>query len=377
MTTKICGVSITRARVSVTGAFLLHGAVFSFWYARLPAIQQRLELSPAELGFALFGAPAGLLVAMPAVAALVARKGSRPVVAAAPLYLGTVVLPALAVDTVTLLLALVLVGAASGVLDIAMNAQGIAVERASGDTLFSSLHAAFSFGALAGAAVAVAAGGVAALPYLTVNAVVGAALAAALAPGLLDDRGNPDAPLFAPPDRRLAALGVIAFCALLAEGSVFDWSGVYLTTQAGTTARLAPLGLAAFSLFMGVGRLGGDRAAARAGSSRTACGGALLAALGLGVALLLATPAAAVAGFALMGLGLSVVFPLTLRAAALGSSGAAAPSLAAVSTAGYGGLLLGPPVIGVLADAAGLRSALGLACLLCAVAAALAARCLR
>lgn len=360
--------------MSVTGAFLLHGAVFSSWYARLPAIQQRLELSPAELGFALFGAPAGLLVTMPMIAVLVARKGSRPVVAAAPLYLGTVVLPALAIDMVSLFVALVLVGAASGALDIAMNAQGIAVEQASGGALFSSLHAAFSFGALAGAAIAVAGGGVAALPYLAVNAVVGAVLAAALAPGLLDDRGNPDEPLFARPDRRLAVLGVIAFCALLAEGAVFDWSGVFLTTQAGTTARLAPLGLAAFSLFMGVGRLSGDHAATRVGSSPTACGGALLATIGLATALVLATPVASVVGFALMGLGLSVVFPLTLRAAALGSRGAAAPSLAAVSTAGYGGLLLGPPLIGTLAEAAGLRSALGLACVLCAVAAALAGR---
>lgn len=359
--------------MSVTGTFFLHGAVFSSWYARLPAIQERLELSPGELGIALFGAPAGLLVAQPVIGALAARTGSRPIVAAAPLYLGAVVLPALAVNTVTLLLALVLVGAASGVLDIAMNAQGLAVERASARALFSSLHAAFSFGALAGAGVAAATANGAALLYLAVSAVVGAVLAAALAPGLLHDRGNPDAPLFARPSRRLAALGVIAFCALLAEGAVFDWSGVYLTTQVGTTAGLAPLGLAAFSLLMGVGRLAGDRAAARAGSTPTARAGALLAALGLGVALGLATPVAAIVGFAFMGLGLSVVFPLTLRASALGGQAAAAPSLAAVTTVGYGGLLVGPPVIGLLAEATGLRSALGLVCLLCAVTAALAA----
>ncbi len=367
-----------RARVSVTGTFFLHGAVFSSWYARLPAIQERLELSPGELGIALFGGPAGLLVAQPLIGALAARTGSRPIVAAAPLYLGAVVLPALAVNTVTLFLALVLVGAASGVLDIAMNAQGLAVERASARDLFSSLHAAFSFGALTGAGVATATAGVAALPYLAASAVVGAVSATALAPGLLADRGDPDAPLFARPSRRLAALGVLAFCALLAEGAVFDWSGVYLITQTGTTAGLAPLGLAAFSLLMGVGRLVGDRAAARAGTTDTARGGALLAALGLGVALALATPVAAIVGFALMGLGLSVVFPLTLRASTLGAStsgdhAAAAPSLAAVTTVGYGGLLAGPPVIGLLAEATDLRSALALVCLLCAVAAALAA----
>ncbi|MGH3512271.1 MAG: MFS transporter [Pseudonocardiaceae bacterium] len=365
-------VSIARARVSVTGTFFLHGAVFSSWYARLPAIQERLDLTPGQLGIALFGAPAGLLVAQPAVGALAARTGSRPIVAAAPLYLGAVVMPALAVDAVTLLLALVLVGAASGILDIAMNAQGLAVERVSGRHLFSSLHAAFSFGALAGAGVAAAAAGVAALPFLVASALVGAVGVATLAPGLLHDRGVPGVPLFARPSRRLAALGVIAFCALLAEGSIFDWSSIYLATQVGTTAGVAPLGLAGFSLCMGVGRLAGDSVAARAGSTATARGGALVAALGLGVALVWATPTASVAGFALMGLGLSVVFPLTLRASALVSQAAAAPSVAAVSTVGYGGLLIGPPVIGVLADATDLRAALALACLLCGVAAALA-----
>jgi MFS family permease len=364
-------VSIVRARVSVTGTFFLHGAVFSSWYTRLPAIQQRLELTPGQLGIALFGAPAGLLIAQPAVGALAARTGSRPIVAAAPFYIGAVVLPALAVDTVTLLLALVLVGAASGVLDIAMNTQGLAVERASGKHLFSSLHAAFSFGVLAGAGAAAAAPGVAALSFLAASALVGAVGVAVLAPGLLRDRGVPGVPLFARPSRRLAAMGVIAFCALLAEGAVFDWSGIYLVTQVGTTAGVAPLGLAGFSLCMGVGRLAGDCAAARAGSTATARAGALVAALGLGVALVWATPVAAVAGFALMGLGLSVVFPLTLRASA-SENQAAAPSVAAVSTVGYGGLLIGPPVIGVLADATDLRAALALACLLCGVAAALA-----
>jgi hypothetical protein len=165
---------------------------------------------------------------------------------------------------------------------------------------------------------------------------------------------------------------VIAFCALLAEGAVFDWSSIYLATQVKTTAEVAPLGLAGFSLCMGVGRLAGDSVAARAGSTSTARGGALIAALGLGGALVAATPVAAVAGFALMGVGLSVVFPLTLRASALGSEAAAAPSVAAVSTVGYGGLLVGPPVIGLLANATDLRVALVLGCLLCGVAAALA-----
>jgi predicted MFS family arabinose efflux permease len=361
------------AQVSVAGVFFLNGAVFSGWYARLPAIQERLDLSPEALGIALVGAPVGLLLAQPLVGAVAARRGSRALVAAAPLYLAAVVLPALAVDAATLLLALLVVGAANGALDIAMNAQGVVVERAAGRRLFNSLHAAFSFGVLAGAglASAAAAAGVAPLPNLATSAVLGAAGAAALAPGLVPDSGDPSGPRLARPSRRLAALGVIAFCALLAEGAVFDWSGVYLAGEAGARAGVAPLGLAAFSLCMGIGRLLGDRVAALAGSSATTRAGALLAALGLGLGLAIPTPAAAIAGFALMGIGLSAVFPLTLRASSA-EEGAPGPALAAVSTVGYSGFLTGPPAIGLLAGASDLRSALLLVCGACLVAAALA-----
>jgi len=340
----------------------------------VPAIQEHLDLDPGELGIALFGAPAGLLVAQPLAGALAVRHGSRPLVAAAPLYVIAVVLPALAGSLATLLLAVVVVGAANGVLDIAMNTQGVEVERLAGRRLFSSLHAAFSFGALAGAAsaAAVAGAGVDPLPHLACVAVVSAGVAVDLARGLVRDDGRPGEPHFARPSRRLAALGAIAFCALLAEGSVYDWSGVYLSAAAEAAAGTAPLGLAAFSLTMGFGRLLGDSVAERAGAAGVIRGGASVAALGLGVALALPEPAAAVAGFALMGVGLSVVFPLTLRAA--GVHGAAAgPDLAAVSTVGYVGFLAGPPLIGVLADASSLRGALALVCAL-GVTAALAAR---
>jgi MFS family permease len=166
-------------------------------------------------------------------------------------------------------------------------------------------------------------------------------------------------------------LGVIAFCALLAEGAVFDWSSVYLASETGASAGFAPLGLAVFALFMGVGRLLGDPASARLGDVPTTRGGAVLAALGLGLALAVGTPGAGLAGFALMGLGLSAVFPLTLRASGF-QGHSPGPSLAAVSTVGYTGFLAGPPVIGLLAEAGDLRSALVLVCALSLLAALLA-----
>jgi MFS family permease len=368
-------VTLLRQHLTVAAVFFLNGAVFSSWYGRVPAIQEDLGLGAGVLGVALLGAPIGLLAAQPVVGAVAARRGSRSIVAAAPLFLAAVVLPALATNAATLFCALLVVGGANGALDIAMNAQGFGVERAAGRRLFNSLHAAFSFGALAGAlgAALAASAGLDPLAHLAIVAAAGALAAAALAPGLLRDRGDPHAARIARPSRRLAALAAIAFCALLAEGAVFDWSGVYLTTEAAAAAGAAPLGLAAFSLCMGLGRLGADAAAARAGSGRTAATGALLAASGLGLALATAAVGWSIAGFAVMGLGLAAVFPLALRSAGFHGD-APAPGLTAVSTVGYSGFLLGPPLIGLVAEVTSLRSALLIVCALCAVAAGLASQ---
>lgn len=369
--------SARHARVTITAIFFLNGATFAAWYARLPAIQNDLGLSPGALGLALLGAPLGLLVAQPVAGALIARRGSRAVVALAPLSLVLVVLPALAVSLPTLLLATVGVGAANGVLDIAMNAQGLTVERRAERPLFSSLHAAFSFGALggAGAAAAVAGAGVAPVPHLLVAGGVAAVVAAVLSPGLLadEDTASRRAPRLARPTRRLLALGAIAFCALLAEGSVFDWSGIFMTSEAGASPGVAPLGLAAFSLAMGLGRLAGDPATERLGPVRLARAGGLLAAAGLGAGLLIGRPAPAIAGFVVMGFGLAAIVPLVFRAAGTGGA-VAGPALAAVSTLGYTGFLVGPPLIGLLAELVGLRSALAAVCATCLAVVALAGR---
>lgn len=364
-------------RTAVTAIFFLNGAAFSSWYSRLPAIQDRLDLGPGAVGLALLGAPLGLLVAQPAVGALIARHGSRPLVAAAPIWLGAVILPAFAVDVLTLLAAVTIVGAANGTLDISMNAQGLAVERAAGKRLFSSLHAAFSFGALAGAVLAgvVAALGVPPATHLGGVALIGAVISLALVPSLLHDRpdGVDRGPRFARPSRRLAVFGAIALAVLLSEGAIFDWSGIFLASEQRAGPGLAPMGLAAFSLTMGIGRLLADPAADRFGEEMVARGGALAGATGLGLALATGSVAVSIADFEVTGLGLAAVFPLTLRAAARNPA-TAGPDLAAVSTLGYLGLFLGPPAIGVLAEQTGLRAALLLVCAACLVAAIFAFR---
>ncbi|MBA3262007.1 MAG: MFS transporter [Thermoleophilaceae bacterium] len=364
-----------RPRAAVTAVFFLNGLVFSSWYSRLPDIQDRLDLGTGELGLALLGAPVGLLIAQPLTGALAATVGPRRLVAAAPIWLAAGVAPALAVDAPTLALGTLAVGAANGVLDVAMNVEGLAVERAGHKRIFNSLHAAFSFGALAGAAI----GGLAAsaeldpLPHLAIVVTFGAAAATLASRGLPPAAAEPPTAgsRFARPSRRLAALGVVAFCALLAEGAVFDWSGIFIRRETDAAVGLAPAGLAAFNLAMGFGRLSADHISEQLGSAQLVRAGALIAAAGLGAALLLATPAGAVAGFAVMGLGLAAVFPLALRAAGYDPA-TAGPSVAAVSSVGYAGLLTGPPAIGLLAEVLGLGGALACVCGLLALAAALA-----
>lgn len=366
-----------RARIAATAVFFVNGAVFSSLFARLPAIKADLGLSDGELGAALLFSTVGLLGAQVVAGGLAVRYGSRAVMrVVAPSYCAAVALPALVPTGETFALALLVLGAANGALDLAMNVQGAAVEARYRRPLMSSLHAAFSFGALtgAGAGALLAAADVAPATHLTGVAVLAGAAVVVATGGLLAPEpsdGRRAAPLLARPSRRLATLGALAFCVLLAEGAVADWSAIYLRESVGSSQAVAAVGLAAFSLTMGVGRLAGDRIALAIGPPALAGAGSLLAATAMGAALAAQRPAATIAGLAAMGLGLAAVFPLVVSAAADRPDVAPGAAIAAVSTTGYTGFMVGPPLIGLLAELGTLRAALLLPALLCLLAAAL------
>ncbi len=365
-----------RARVAVTAIFFLNGAAFAGLFSRLPELQREHGLSDGALGLILLGGTLGLMVSQLLAGALVVRTGSRPVTLAGALG-GAVLLPlpALAPSAGLFAAAMITVLTVNGVLDVAMNTQGIAVERRHPRRIFASFHAAFSFGALAGAAAGglSATAGVAPEGQLVGAAIVLAVLALAVRPWLLEAAADArrEGPAFARPSRALAALGAVAFCVLLAEGAVNDWSAIHLRRSLEASPGLAAAGLAAFSLTMGIGRLAADRLADALGAQRIVRLGGLLAAGGLSLALLGGSPAAGIAGFAAMGAGLSGIFPLALDAATRTGT-EAGPALAAVSTTGYVGFVAGPPTIGLVSEATSLPTALALVVALCLVAAALA-----
>jgi MFS family permease len=368
---------LRRARAAICAVFFVNGVVFSSLFARMPAVKSDLDLSDGQLGLALLFSTVALLVSQPGAGALSVRVGSRGVMLAGGLgYSLVLALPALMPSLGLFALTLFALGFSNGALDVSMNTQGARIEKAYGRPLLSSMHAAFSFGALAGSGVGglVAAAGVAPEPHLACVAVAGAAVMLAAYPFLLPPGDEVDArgPLFARPSRALAALGALAFAVLLSEGSITDWSAVYLRDSAGASEGLAAAGLAAFSLTMAIGRLSGDTLVMRTSPVALARGGGLLAAGGLGLGLVAATPGAGIAGFALMGLGLSAVFPLVVSAASRRPDMPAGPAIAAVSTTGYGGFIVGPAVIGLLAELSSLRAALLLPLVLCVSAALLA-----
>ena len=370
--------NIGTARLSVLAVFFFNGFAIASWFVRIPAVRNDLSLSEGLLGVALLGVAVGAMASMPVAGALASRFGSRRVVGATALLLAvSLVPPALAPNLFFLVLALVLLGAANGALDVSMNAQAVAVEGRYGRPIMSSFHAAFSFGGLAGAASGglVASLGLGVLSHFSaVAALTAVANLAALRPLLpaSADAGSHGAPAYARPTLALLGLGVISFCVLLGEGAMADWSAVYLEGTLETGPGLAAAGYAAFSLAMAFGRLFGDGFTQRLGPARLVRLGGALAAVGLGVALAVGEPYIALAGFACAGAGFSIIFPAALSAAGRTKDMAAGPALAAVSTAGYFGFLVGPPTIGLIAEALGLGAALYVVVLLSAAIVVLA-----
>jgi fucose permease len=173
------------------------------------------------------------------------------------------------------------------------------------------------------------------------------------------DRGDAG-PSFALPPPALLLLGFIAFGVLFCEGAVADWSGVYLRESLGSSPAIAATGFAVFSLLMAAGRLAGDGLALRLGSAWVVRAGGALVALGIALAVASDVPLVAIVGFGLVGAGLACSFPLLLSAAARTPGVAASTAIAAIATAGYTGFLVGPPLIGTVAEALTLRVALGL-----------------
>ena len=353
---------------AVTAMFVYNGALYGMWASRIPAIAKTHALSPSLLGLLLLALAAGAIVSFPLAGRAADRFGAAPVTKRiAVAYCGTLILIAFAPTTWTLAAALFMFGAAHGAMDVTMNAWATEVERHLGRRVMSSFHAMFSVGAGAGAAsgyIAVKYGLPVSMHFVVINlGVMALCLYVAALPWLsqhtssLNDAGEVAAPGFMLPKGALFGVGVAAGCAALGEGAMADWSAIFLISVAGVGEASAALGYAVFSIAMVAMRLMGDRAVQVLGVVPAARLAGIAAMLGSGIAVLFATFPAILLGFALMGIGYAVIMPLAFTRAA--NDGAMAPgaAIASVSILGYGGFLLGPPLIGFAAEATSVQTA--------------------
>lgn len=368
-----------KAWLSNLGLFLVHGLVVSAWVSRIPAVQTNLHLTNGVLGVALLGAAIGALIAIPIAGALVAKHGSRKLsIVSTVLFCLSLILPPLAFNFITLMASLAAYGMAAGMMDVAVNAQGVAIERHLGAPTMSRFHAMFSIGGMAGAALGgvVAGRGIGVATHLCVAAAILTLLSLPMFPGLMHpDEANNHLPHRLPLNRIpriLLFLSAIGFCMLLSEGAIADWTAVYLRSVLRADPGTAAYGYAVFSAAMALFRLLGDAITARLGRAATVRTGALTGALGLLVVITAQDPAWSFPGFALAGAGFSVIVPLVFGSGGRVPGVHPGAGIATVTGLGYLGFLVGPPSIGFLAQAVGLRFALVLVVAMCIIAAALA-----
>ncbi len=365
----------TASRCAVSALFFVNGAILASWVPYVPMVKQRLGIGDGLLGVVLLFMAIGALGALPFAGTLVGRLGSRTVSVGAGLGLClSLPLPVLAPTPFLVALALLVFGALNSTLDVAMNAQAVEVEQRRGRALMSSFHAMFSVGGLAGALLSsvIAAAGVRATDHILAAALLGSVAILIARSALIAVAPSPS-PVFVRPTRGLLGLGVLALCALMAEGAIGDWSAVYLMDSRGASQSVAAAGFAAFSLAMAGGRFAGDHVARRLGAACLLRLSGVLATGGLLLALIVKEPVIAIAGFGLVGLGVANLIPVIFSAAGRAYAVAPGHGLAAVATTGYVGFLAGPPAIGLAAEVAGLPAALGIVALACA-AVAIAAR---
>jgi MFS family permease len=357
-------------RLAVFAVFLFNGALFVSWAARMPAVAAQVGATEATLGLALFGASVGLASTAPFAARICARVGARRliVVGASVTVVGV---PCLTLADTPFQLGLVLfvLGACGASLDVGMNVAAVAVTRSLDRPLMPQFHAGFSVGGLVGSlgAAAAAAVGWGLTRHLVFVAVIGAVVIAWVIRAVPNTTG--DATEAAEADRPvlkrplLWLLATITLFSAIAEGATSDWSALFFVTERNVSEAAAAAAYAGFSVTMATARLLGEPAQRRFGPYGLLASGAVVAAAGLGLAVLVPVPALGYVGFALAGLGLAFAFPVIMDLA--GDAGKRADGtggereIGLVTTVAYTGFLLGPPLVGGIAHASNLSISLG------------------
>ncbi|MDN3549444.1 MFS transporter [Mucilaginibacter aquaedulcis] len=346
-------------RIAVGAMFFMAGLSFSSWASRIATVQQEMGLSDAALGAVLFSLPVGLMCSLPFSGWIITKIGSRKLLISALLvYATALVTLGLAQNTFQLIICLVCFGFSSNAVNISVNTQAVATEEIYKKPIMASFHGLWSLAGFVGAGIGTYMIGNNIDPFhhfLVMMAVIftGVIIAARY---LKDDKVASSGPVFVMPDSSLIKLGVIAFCSMICEGAMFDWSVIYFKKVVLAPTAMVGLGFTTFMFTMAGGRFVADWFAHKFGLKRTLQVSGNLTAVGLLIAVAFPYIYTAMAGFLLVGAGVSSVVPMVFSAAGKSKTMQPGVALAAVSTIGFLGFLVGPPIIGFIAGIATLRA---------------------
>lgn len=348
-------------RIATAIFFFISGFGYATWASRIPALQQKLHLNEAQLGAVLFALPVGLMLTLPITGNLLSRFSSRNV-----MFAGTVafnlMLALLGFTTQVWQLVLVLFcfGSSRNLMNISVNAQSVSVQAFYKKSIITTFHGIWSMAGFAAAAVG----------YLMVSGkippsyhflVVGIMLIA-FAFYFFSDTLNQKPvqqrerkPAFALPDKSLVKFGLICFASMACEGTMYDWSGIYFQKEVHASASIATAGFVVYMIAMTTGRFFGDWLVNRIGIKPMLRYSGILIFAGMLLSALFPFPLLAGFGFILIGFGVACVVPLVFSIAGKSKTLSSGSAIASVSTVGYLGFLMVPPLVGFIAQAAGLR----------------------
>ncbi len=373
--------NVFKNRIAVKIAFFINGFIFANWVSRLPRIQEQYHADNGSIGLVLLALSCGAVLAMPFTGWIIIKNGSRLITLfSLIMYCALVPIIPLLPNIATLVILYFIVGTVTGMLDVAMNAQAVMVEQQYNKPIMTSFHALFSIGMALGAWCGALFTDLGLNLTYHFTIVVGISLIATFwaSANLIHDRPDPsakhDGPLFRLPNASLVSIGIIAFCCMIGEGAMSEWSVNYMENIALASKALAPISLSAFATAMTIGRIFGDRIRMKLGDKNLIILGGMIATLGLCIALIFPLPYIAITGFFLVGLGLSSIVPIAYSIAGNSKNLPPGVGLAMVTTVGYSGFLFGPPIIGFIADWQSLRLALGAIAVLFVVMTLLSAR---
>ncbi len=349
-----------RSRWAIGSAFFLHGLCFSSWGARIPSIQQKLGLSELELGSVLFALPIGSIISMPIATWIVQRYGSKLALSCALImYSLMLVMVGFTSTPLELIFTLILFGCCSNTVNVSVNTQAVNVEAKLNKSVMSSLHGLWSLAGFVAAAIGLLMiGANIALPihFGIISAAVMIGIIWNQKYFLPDNtkKKKDKIPLFTLPDKALLGLGLIAFCSMICEGAMFDWSGVYFKKVILAEGSLVGAGYAAFMSTMAGTRFIADHLTSKFGVKNILQSCGVIIATGLLISVLFPNLYAGILGFLLVGIGTSAVVPLVFSETGKIATNPST-AIAAVSTIGFIGFLIGPPIIGWIAGISSLR----------------------